>query len=141
MLILVAAILAPLVAVSQVEVDIITDADSCITAIADSCPVNYKDDWVINAVTTDADTVHLELQVPSSLAGFLPMLSGEGDNVKKVWLRQMAYFGHPWRRLCRCIIVDHRILVIDLKPKNSSVKAGIVINPETLEQLNATIKD
>ena len=141
LLILVAAMLAPQVAFAQEEADVIFDADSCIAAVADSCPIDYKDEWVITSVTTDADTVHVELQVPSSLAGFLPMLAGEGDNVRLVWLRQMVYFGVPWRQLCRGIIAARRVLIIDLKPKDSRVSAEIIINPDKLEKLNATIKD
>ena len=139
--ILIASMLAPLAAFSQEEAGVTFDADSCIAAVAESCPIDYKDDWVINSVTTDADTVHLELQVPSSLAGFLPMLTGEGDNVKLVWLRQMVYFDAPWRQLCRGIIAAHRVMVIDLRPKDSRVSAEIIINSDKLEELNATIKD
>ena len=139
LLILIAALMGPQVAFSQEEADVIADADSCIAAIAESCPIDYKDEWVINAVTTIADTVHVELQIPSSLVGFLSMLTGEGDNVKLLWLRQMVYFGEPWEQLCRCIIADRRVMIIDLRPKDSKMAAEVIINPESLDELRARI--
>ena len=141
LLILLAAILAPQAAFPQASADVSAGTDTCITAIAESCPINYKDGWIINAVTNSADTVRLELQVPSSLAGFLSMLTGEGDNVKLLWLRQLSCFGDPWERLCGCVVAARRALVIDVRPKDSKVDAEIVLSPEDLERLTASIKD
>ncbi len=132
--------LLPQAVFPQKATDAAIDVDATIAAIAQSCPINYQDGWDINAVTCDADTVHLELLMPSSLAGFLPQLTGEGYNVKRLWVKQVAYFGEPWKQLCQCLLTARRVLVLDLRPRDSRVKAEVVVTPDELQSLTTGVK-
>ena len=109
------------------------DIDTYVAMLDAECPIEHKDAWAINSVIADGDTVRLELQVPSSLAGFISMLTGEGDNVKKMWANQLNSFGYPWKDFMGRLVTEKRPLVITFIPKDSATTAEMVFLPEDFE--------
>ena len=108
----------------------IGDIDTYIFMLGQECPIEYNDAWAINDIVIDGDTIRLELQMPSSLSGFLPMLTGEGDNVKRMWMRQLKIFGYPWDEIIGRLAKQEYPLVITFHPKDSRKTAEIIFLPE-----------
>ena len=106
------------------------DFDTYIIMLDGECPIDHKDAWAINSIVADGDTVRLELQIPSSLSGFLSMLTGEEDNVKKMWIKQLLSFGYPWHDFMERLANEGRPLVITFCPKDSDTAALMTFLPE-----------
>ena len=106
------------------------DMDTYLYMLGEECPIEYDDAWAIYGIVADSDTIRLELQMPSSLSGFLTMLTGEGDNVKRMWMKQLKGFGYPWDDFMGRLAKDERPLVITFHPKDSRKTAEIVFLPE-----------
>ena len=114
------------------------DLDTYVALLNEECPIEYKDSWAVNALLTDADTVYVQVQTPSSLAGFLPQLTGEGDNVKRMWIKQLKPFGHPWEEFFDRMAGAGRYLVISFHPKDARKTAAIVFTPDDCKALLVT---
>ena len=104
--------------------------DSLIDEMAAQCPVDYGDDWMISSVTVDGDTVFVDVQVPSQLKAFMSSLTGNGANVKRLWLNQIAQFDKRWRTLADKLLENNRVLVLLLIPGDEDEAAPIVIGPK-----------
>ena len=79
------AVIFPVSALAQGPM-IAGDVDAYVALLSADCPIGHGDAWALNAIEAEGDTICAVLQTPSSLAGFLSMLTGEGDNVKRMWL-------------------------------------------------------
>lgn len=90
-----------------------------IEQLAASCPSPQGDQWVINSVRMVDDTVEVELKTPSSLAGFLPMLTGENPKAKKLWLNHLSNYGDEWKQLVELLAKECMPMRLLLKPQGS----------------------
>ena len=82
------------------------------------CPIDYKEDWCINSFTMVGDRYALvDLQVPASLAMFLPSLSSNAGNVKQLWINQLVLFGDRWQDFVKSMVDADRRIVVNLHPK------------------------
>ena len=117
------------------------DVDTYIAMLNGECPLEYDDAWALNAIESDGDTVGVVLQTPSSLAGFLSMLIGEGENYKRMWIKQLENFGRPWENLFRRLSEAGRPLVITFLPKGAKTTETIVFTPEDYKTLCAKAQD
>lgn len=126
-----AALVLPASASGQGTI-VAADIDTYVTLLNAECPIKYHEAWAVNSIEAEGDTVYAVLQTPSSLAGFLSMLTGEGDNVVRMWLRQLKNFGYPWIDLIDRLTDEGRYLVITIQPENSRTAAQISVTPEIL---------
>ena len=83
------------------------------------CPCPQGDQWVVNSVKAISDTVEVELITPSSLAGFLPMLTGENPKAKKLWLQLLSNYGGEWEQLVEYMAKECLPMRLLLKPRGS----------------------
>ena len=91
---LLALLLFPVMTLAQGTM-FVGDLDTYVALLNEECPISHMDAWVVNQVTVDGDTVHVEFQIPTSLEPFLLKLTGDDDNVKRLWVRQLQSFGYP----------------------------------------------
>ena len=108
------------------------DLDTFIALVKVDCPIEYTDAWAVNSIDTNGDTVQVVLQTPASLAGFLPMLTGDDERVRKLWFKQLKSFGRPWDDLFDRVADVGRTLLITFAPKDSRVRAEILYSPEDI---------
>ena len=134
---LLAAMCMPPLAMAQ-GVIVAADVDTYVTLLGQECPIQHGHDWAVNAIELNGDTVHVELQTPSSLAGFLAPLTGEGDNVKRMWLQQLKSFGYPWLDLMDRLAQSQRTMVITFRPQGSRNTAMVVFTAADLATLAST---
>ena len=131
---LLAAFIIPMSAAAQGSI-VVGDLDTYLALLSEECPIEHFESWAVNAIEADGDTVRAELQIPSSLTGFLPKLTGPGDNVKKLWFRQLKSLGYPWADLTARLIEAGRPMVLTLHPKGArgrSADARIIFTSENL---------
>ena len=121
---------------SSQEMMLCGDFDTYVTLLNERCPIEYRDSWAATSFVADGDTVRVELLTPASLAGFLSMLIGDGDNVKRMWVNQLKVFGNPWAELFNRSVEAQRPLVITIKPKDSRTSGEIVYTPEDLAAMS-----
>ena len=119
----------------------IGDVDTYVALLNGNCPIVYEDSWAVNSMEADGDTVHVVFQTPSSLAGFLPQLTGEGDNFKRMWVKQLKTFGYPWADFFRRMAEAGCTLVITFQPKDSRKTSTQVFYPEDYAALSDVIYD
>lgn len=126
--ILLVAFMLPIMASAQ-EQDDTVDFDAYLTELNAKCPIVYNDDWAINSLTTSGDSVILEIKVPAVLEAYLPLLSGDSDGVKKLWINQMKLYGEQWDKLVDIIVRAKRSFVLSLLPDGGDTPYTIVFNP------------
>ena len=134
-----AAVIFPVSALAQTTM-IAGDVDAYVALLSADCPIGHGDAWALNAIEAEGDTICAVLQTPSSLAGFLSMLTGEGDNVKRMWLKQLKNFGHPWEDLIGRLTREKRYLLVTFHPENSTITDELLFAPEDLAAFDETDK-
>lgn len=120
----------PLRGVAQEE--IVLDLDTCIERLSTQCPVNVGEGWTINSLLDDGEAIILELVTPASLKGFLSMLTGDSENVKRLWTRHILQFGDQWEALLKQLETKGRTLKLLLKPVGVDEPEIVVISPEDI---------
>lgn len=89
------------------------DYEACVTELKARCPIEYTDGWAILSFTDQEDTTRVALAFPSVLNGFLPALTTDTQNARKLWVRQMYMFGSDWKTFVRLLLAARRTLVLD----------------------------
>lgn len=118
----------PLRGVAQEEIVL----DTCIERLSAQCPVNVGEGWTINSLLDDGEAIVLELVTPASLKGFLSMLTGDSENVKRLWTRHILQFGDQWETLLKQLETQGRTLKLLLKPVGVDEPEIVVISPEDI---------
>lgn len=124
--------LFPAMAMAQESETVTDDLDSLIIEMSELCPVDYGDDWAINSVTIEEDTAYVDVQVPGQLKAFMSSLTGNGANVKRLWLNQIAQFDKRWRTFAERLFKENRTLVFLLSPGSNDKAIPVVIGPTDL---------
>ena len=106
------------------------DFDTYVAMLNETCPIEYRDAWSVTSFVADGDTVRVEVSTPASLAGFMGMLIGDGENVKKMWVNQLMIFGNPWADFFNRLVKTDRHLIITFHPKNSDMAAVMTYTPQ-----------
>ena len=120
----------PITGIAQEEN--VLDLDTCIERMSTQCPVSVGEGWAINSVQDDGEAITIELGTPASLKGFLTMLTGDSDNVKRLWIRHVLQFGGQWETLIKQLEAKGRSLKLLLKPAGTDEPAVILITPEDI---------
>ena len=71
----------------------------------------------------------VDIQLPSNLSMFLSSLSGNKDNVKQLWIRQLKMYGEPWNRFVKMMVEADRRIVVNLRPQGSEDTALMTFSP------------
>ena len=125
-----AAMLLPVMASAQEEQQ---SFETYIAALNDECPIVYNDDWSVLSFDASGDTAFARIEVPATLTFFMKSLTGNSDNVKQLWKRQLKQFGSSWNAFIRRVKADKRTLVIEVIPKDSKTSAFITFSPDDLK--------
>ena len=111
------------------------DMDTYVLMLDEECPIDYGEAWAVMSIIMEGDTVHAVLQTPASLAGFLPMLTGDDEKVRRMWFKQLKSFGHPWNDLFDRLSREAKTLVITFSPKGGRATPTINYSPEDIAEL------
>lgn len=115
-LLILAVLLTPLLVFAQ---DDEATPSSIVDQLSARCPSQQRDQWVINSVETDGDTVVVELMTPSSLTAFLSVLTSDNSKAKRLWIQQLSNFGDEWKRLVEYLAQEGLPMRLLLKPHGS----------------------
>lgn len=110
------------------------DFDSCVTQLNAQCPIDCGDNWFINGVTAEGDTVWVELEAPGVLEIFLAKLTEDSPGVKRLWKSQMQSFGERWGQFVDSLVENGRLMVLRITPQDSDSTADVLFNPEDLRR-------
>lgn len=106
---------------------------ACINELNARCPIEHPDGWALLTFTDQGDTTRVELLYPSLLKGFLPALTGNAQNVRNLWVRQMRMFGDDWKSFVRLMLAARRTLVIDFTMGDGDPAASITFQREDFD--------
>ena len=109
------------------------DLDSYVLQLNVLCPITCGDQWAVNSVTADGDTVWVELEAPGVLDVFLSTLTEDSPGVKRLWKNQMLSFGNQWERLMDLLVEAGHSLVLFIRPQDSDSSAYVAFNPDELK--------
>ena len=123
-LLLAIVMLCPLAGMAQDEE--IVDFDSYLVQLNAECPINSGENWALMSFATSGDTVIVELEIPSSLIGFLSLLTDDNEKVKRMWIRELETFVN------RLVDVG-RPMILQFKPKGSEVAAQVAFSVADLK--------
>jgi hypothetical protein len=118
------------------EVDAV-NLDSYVEQLSASCPCGVGDGWAVNAVAISGDTVVVNLETPSSLAGFLPMLVINTDKAKRLWIDHLSEHGEEWKVLVTLLRKQGHSLKLLFAPSGSTDPACLFISSENFGTLFA----
>lgn len=123
----------PLASVAQDTTSV--DVDALAEALNDQCPINYDDDWSINSFTMVEDRYALvDVMLPANLSMVLGMLTGDGYNVKRVWIKQLTQYGKQWNDFVDAMVGADRRVVVNLRPAGSKETALITFMPADFQR-------
>jgi len=112
---------------------LVVDIGQYVEELNDRCPISYGDVWSAHSFTLVGDRYALvDLQVPESLMMFLPQLTEDTDNVKRLWVKQFRDFDDHWRRLLDMLADANYPLVVIFSPANSDDYSILTIQPSLL---------
>lgn len=130
---LIVALLLPAMAFSQDDDDEYLNFDAYIAELNSQCPIVYNTEWSVLSFAASGDTAFAKIEVPSTITYFLSALTGDKENVKELWKKQLLQFGKVWRDFIRRLKYDKRTLVIELIPQESDTSAIMTFSPEDLK--------
>ena len=105
--------------------------DDYVEELNGQCPISFPDkDWGVNSFTMVGDRyVLVDIQVPSVLTMFLSSLTGDADNVKQLWIRQLDGYGEPWTGFVERMVAAMLPVVINVHPCDSDDSALMTLTP------------
>ena len=118
--------------ISNAQEENVLDLDTCLERLSTQCPISVGEGWTINSIIDDDGEIALELGTPASLKGFLSMLTGDGENVKRLWVRHVLQFGNQWETLLKLLETNGRSLKLLLRPAGSDDPSIVMIAPEDI---------
>lgn len=99
----------------------------------DKCPIIYGGDWIIKSITMVGDRYALvDLQAPSTLSMVFSSLTGNTDNVKQVWGKQLRQYGEQWNRFAKLLVRAGRPVVLIVQPDGNPKSAIMTLQPSDL---------
>ena len=99
------------------------------------CPFNYAADWGVNSFTMVGDYYALvDVMIPSNLTMILSSLTTEGDNVKRLWIKQLKQYGERWLGFVDRMVETNHPIVVNLRPKGSNQTALITFYPSDFKE-------
>lgn len=118
------------------------NVDALVEELNAECPIDFGDEWGINSFTMVGDRYALvDVLLPANLSMVLGMLSDESsDNVKRVWIKQLNYYGKKWNDFVNAMVNADRRIVVNLRPKGSKETALITFLPSDFQRYSSSDK-
>lgn len=124
-----AVLMMTTVSFAQDEAETPMDIQARVAQINEQCPISIVEGWSVQSCISTGDTVNLVIQTPANLASFLPMLTGNEKNVKRLWIKQLTDYGEQWNQLVDMLVKSDIILILTLRPEEHDTEAVIVLDP------------
>ena len=99
--------------------------DDYIEQVNARCPIDFGDEWGLNSLVSEGDTVVFALKVPAVLKSFLPPLVEDNDNTRRLWKRQLEQYGEVWNPLFDLLKKEGRPFRLDLMLNERRVAASM----------------
>ncbi len=132
---LAAVLLFPLLGFAQeTETVELPDFDTFVAELNAKCPIDYNDGWAIYSFVTTDDMATVQLQIPTLLNAFLPALTADTDNAKRLWVRQMKMCGDDWKQFAKLLVETNRSLTIQFMLNEEEQVATMTFTPDFLRQ-------
>ena len=126
---LLALLIFPILCIAQDEGDKPADIESFVKQVNDKCPITYGEGWTVSSCTIDGDTVSLVIGVPANFGIVLPMLTGNADNVKRLWVKQLSQFESQWKQFADMLVSSNKFFKLILRPEDSDNEGCIIFEP------------
>ena len=139
LLVLLAVLAFPVWAYGQTQDADTVSLEANIQQLNALCPCGMGDYWNITSVVTSGDTVILEIETPASLASFLPMLTVNKENAKRLWLDLVMQYGKDWADLVKRLPMEKRFFLLALKPKDGENISRLLITPDEIGTILAKL--
>ena len=134
-ILLAAVLLFPMFGFAQeAETDALPDFDTFIAGMNAKCPISYNEGWAIYSFVATDDMATVQLQIPSLLSAFLPALTTNTDNAKRLWMRQMRMCGDDWKQFVKLLVKTNRSLKILFMLDEEEQAAQMTFTPADLMQ-------
>lgn len=108
-----------------------SDLDSAVGALAERCPYNYRDGWVLESVTQAPGTVILTFDVNLPGAYYQSMKEG-GDAIKPMWLGNINAYGPIWQNLLKATVTSGGNLEMKLHSKADPAGFSVIFTNDDL---------
>lgn len=132
---LAAVLLFPLLGFAQeTETVELPDFDTFVAELNAKCPIDYNEGWAIYSFVTTDDMATVQLQIPTILNAFLPALTADTDNAKRLWVRQMKMCGDDWKQFAKLLVETNRSLTIQFMLNEDEQVASMTFTPDFLRQ-------
>lgn len=132
---LAAVLLFPLLGFAQeTETVELPDFDTFVAGLNAKCPIDYNEGWAIYSFVATDDMATVQLQIPTILNAFLPALTADTDNAKRLWVRQMRMCGDDWKQFAKLLVETNRSLTIQFMLNEDEQVASMTFTPEFLRQ-------
>lgn len=106
------------------------DVGAYVEDLNSQSPISFRDDWGFNSFTMVGDRyVLVDVMVPSSLSMFLSSLTGNNNNVKQLWIKELSQCGDRWKRLVDLVVEADCRVILNLRPKGDDQTALITLRP------------
>lgn len=132
LLCLIVALLIPSMVQAQ-ETDSVA-LDQKVERLNDLCPISYGDEWGVNSFTLVGNYALADIMVPTNLSMFLPMLTEDTENAKRLWLKQLLTYGEEWKSFVDAMVGADRSIVINIHPKDKKKTALIYFAPDDFKK-------
>lgn len=128
-------LLFPLLGFAQeTETVELPDFDTFVAELNAKCPIDYNEGWAIYSFVATDDMATVQLQIPTILNAFLPALTADTDNAKRLWVRQMKMCGDDWKQFAKLLVETNRSLTIQFMLNEDEQVASMTFTPEFLRQ-------
>lgn len=132
---LAAVLLFPLLGFAQeTETVELPDFDTFVAELNAKCPIDYNEGWAIYSFVATDDMATVQLQIPTILNAFLPALTADTDNAKRLWVRQMKMCGDDWKQFAKLLVETNRSLTIQFMLNEDEQVASMTFTPDFLRQ-------
>jgi hypothetical protein len=132
---LAAVLLFPLLGFAQeTETVELPDFDTFVAGLNAKCPIDYNEGWAIYSFVATDDMATVQLQIPTILNAFLPALTADTDNAKRLWVRQMRMCGDDWKQFAKLLVETNRSLTIQFMLNEDEQVATMTFTPDFLRQ-------
>ncbi len=132
---LAAVLLFPLLGFAQeTETVELPDFDTFVAELNAKCPIDYNEGWAIYSFVATDDMATVQLQIPTILNAFLPALTADTDNAKRLWVRQMRMCGDDWKQFAKLLVETNRSLTIQFMLTEDEQVATMTFTPDFLRQ-------
>ena len=130
---LLALLLCPFAAVAQDEAP--ADIESYVLGLNEQCPFDFGDGLALKSFVVNGDTLGVVYQVPATLGAFLPLLTGDDDRARNLWLRELSRECGQWDGFVERVVASGRPMAIYFKAKGKEIAATLVYTPAFLQDL------